>query len=402
LLIANTRTTFREFNNLLENPGEIVFCLIMPLVWMLVIWGLLGRGIITEVPVAFVDNDNTPMSRKIASALDANRAIGLVSFNSQPEAMDSMKDGSTYGVIVIPFGYMKDMLSGRGSSVTIYLDENRYSIAGTLQGEIATLASTLSLQNSAQAFLQKGSGPANAERLVSIVHPGFNAIGNEAFNFNPFLGSTLLPGVLMVGAMFCFVTCIIREDFQNTISEWFKCADGSITAAVIGKLTPYWVAYAIFWLFYFALFCGFGGWTPTGSLFLWFIIGLMCLNAFACVAVLIAGLAPTWRFTLIIASGYAAPALPFTGFSIPIDSMGPVLQFFCKLLPLTWYIEGQSRIWMLGAHIYDLEDVFKGLFLIAIIPFIFGLPLLKFVYTRRATKREAKRLALATAEVAKP
>ncbi len=371
-LNATTRTTVREFNKLNENPGETIFCIIMPLVWMLFLWGLLGRGIMTDVPVAFVDNDNTTMSRRIGSAIDANRAIGLISYNSQPEAMESMMDGSTYAVIVIPFGYMKDMLSGKGSSVVVYLDENRYAVAGTIQGEIAALASTLTLQNTAQAFLQKGSGLGNAQRLVTVVQGGFNAIGNQAYNFNPFLGSNLMPGVLMIGAMFCFVTCIIREDYQHTIAEWFACAEGSITAAIVGKLTPYWVLYALLVLFYLALFCGFGGWTPVGSLLLWFILGLMCLNAFACVAVLIVGLAPTWRFTLVLASGYAAPALPFTGFSIPMDSMGPVLQYFCKLLPLTWFIEGQSQIWMLGSEIYDLGNVFERVFYIAMIPFIFG------------------------------
>lgn len=61
------------------------------------------------------------------------------------------------------------------------------------------------------------------------------------------------------------------------------------------------------------------------------------------------GIAPNWRFALVVTSGYAAPALPFTGFSMPLDSMSEMARMFCKCLPLTWFIEGQTQQWTLGA-----------------------------------------------------
>ncbi len=55
-LNAVTRTTFREIKCLVKNPGEVLVTFVFPLVWMLVVWGLLGKGVIEQVPVAMVDN----------------------------------------------------------------------------------------------------------------------------------------------------------------------------------------------------------------------------------------------------------------------------------------------------------------------------------------------------------
>ena len=142
-LNAVTRTTFREIKCLVKNPGEVLVTFVFPLVWMLVVWGLLGKGVIEQVPVAMVDNDNTSVSRQVALELSSIRAIKPVVINTQAEALEELKKGTVYGIISIPFGYMKDTLSGRGSSISVYLDENRYAVAGGIQGDISGLMSAL-------------------------------------------------------------------------------------------------------------------------------------------------------------------------------------------------------------------------------------------------------------------
>lgn len=358
-------------------------CFVFPLLWMLVVWGLLGRGIIEQVPVALVDNDNTSLSRQVSMAISSLRTIKPVSFNTQEEALTELRKGYVYGIISIPFGYTKETLSGRGSSVSVYLDENRYAVAGGLQGDITALVSALSTQKIAQSSLATGIGPAGAKRVTEVIHSDMYALGNMAMNFNAFLGSNLIPGLLMLGAIFCFTTSIIREDYRNQIKDWFDTAENSITAAVIGKLFPHFLLYSLIFVWYLALFAGQGGWAPSGSLFVWFVTGIMCLAAFAAASILICSIAPTWRFALVVTSGYAAPSLPFTGFSIPLDSMGQYVQIFAKFLPLTWYIEGQSLQWVMGANVRDMGEVFICLGLLIIVPAAIGLPLLKKKYNKK-------------------
>ena len=106
----------------------------------------------------------------------------------------------------------------------------------------------------------------------------------------------------------------------------------------------------------------------------------------ACSGILIVGIAPNWRFALVVTSGYAAPALPFTGFSMPLDSMSEMARMFCKCLPLTWFIQGQTQQWTLGAKIWEMGSTFTAFALLALIPLVV-LPIFRWKY-RKFAKQE--------------
>ncbi len=376
----------REFACWCRKPGEILFCAYAPVFWMLVVWGLLGDGVMTHLPVGFVDDDKSHISRKIEQALAANRAMELVGHENMAVALGALRAGEIYGVVNVPFGYSRDMLAGRGSSIIAYLDENRYAIAGTLNAEISSVLSALGNESLFANALETGDGTAGASRMISVVHSDFYALGNMQYSFLAFLGASLMPGVIMVGAMLGFVTAILREDWQKEVRPWLQSAQGSFSAALTGKMLPHYALYCFIFLFYMAIFCGQGGFSPAGSLLLWFIFGCACLAVFMAMAILFVAIAPNWRFALVLASGYAAPALPFTGFSIPLDSMGEYARLFAQCLPLTWLLEGQAQQWTLGSSVAGSGPIFLAFFLLFTIPCIIGFPLFKWVYRRRYLK----------------
>lgn len=379
----------REVRQLISRPQEIIFCGFMPVIWVLIVWGLLYNGVITDVPVAYVDHDNTSMSREIGRALDADRTMGLVTYNSHDEALAALKHGSVYGIIEVPEGYMKEQYKGTGSSLSVYLDENRYAVAGTIQTAVTTIMSAMTLQNMAKVTLLTGSGVSGAERIISGVHSDFYALGNMQFSFLAFLGSNLMPGVIMLAAVLSFVTAIVREVYLYRINEWMDTAKHHVTAALCGKLLPHYFFYCLVILAYIGLFAGISGFTAlkASSLFIWFICGAACLLVMLTCAILICAISPTWRFSLVVASGFAAPALPFTGFSMPLDSMSDIARTFSKCLPLTWFIEGQTQQWTLGADIWDMGTTFGVFLLMIFIPLILGIPVFRWKY-RKFAKRE--------------
>ncbi|MDE7370658.1 MAG: ABC transporter permease [Desulfovibrio sp.] len=381
----------RECREWAGNAREVIFCNIMPLVWMLIVWGLLGQGIMTRVPVALVDEDKSSASREVIRALDANRALGLESYENSIGALAAMRQGAVYGVIVIPAGYMRDALTGAGGTVVIHTDENRYAVGGTFAIETAEVMDGLSQERTAQKLLQAGAGATGAERILSLVHPDFYRLANMGSSFLIFLSSTLIPGLIIIGATFAFMTAILREIWNRSVAAWLASAGGSFGAALVGKLTPHYVYYCLVILFYIALFSGYGGFAPAGSVITWFFCGAAAVAAIAAMCVLITGIAPTWRLALVISVGYAAPALPFSGFSIPLDSMDAGVRFYADFLPLTWYIRGQSQVWALGAGLDELGTTFLALGLLFVVPLIIGLPFFRRKYGRFAASEEAAR-----------
>lgn len=367
------------------NPREVFFCDIMPIVWILIVWGLLGDGIMTKVPIGLVDEDRSSMSREVIRALDSARSLGLESYENSISALAAMRQGEIYGVVVIPFGYMRDKLSNTGSSVVLYTDENRYAVGGTFEEAVSGVMSALNDAQMAEALLKTGTGETGANRILNLVHADFYRLSNMGSSFLIFLSSTLIPALISIGATFAFISAILREIWDKSVLDWKISANGSFSAGLVGKLTPHFVYYCLIFLFYIALFSGQGSFAPAGSILLWFLCGAATLGAFAAMCVLITAFSPTWRLAMVIAVGYVAPELPFSGFSIPLDSMDSGVRFFSDFLPMTWYIRGQSQVWSLGASIDQTGVTFLALALLFIVPLIIGLPFFKRKFSRIAS-----------------
>lgn len=381
----------REVRGIGGNLGIVVFCFYVPLFWILVVWGLLGEGAIERASLAFIDNDRTPLSREIARAVSAQETIGLESWADANSALSAMRAGDVYGVLLIPAGYTRDRLKGKGGSVVLWVDENRYAVAGGLREGLSAAMNAIHLKDVYSSVLKTGAGPAESERIIDSVHSDFYSLGNQEGSFLAFLGSTLIPSLIMIAGMLGFLTAFLRELWNKSAGEWMESADGRLTAAIIGKLLPWYLIYCLIFLFYMALFSGEGGFNITGTLFAWAILGFLCLADFAAVAVLIAAVSPTWRMALVAGAGYSAPALPFTGFSIPQDSMGEAARIFGQCLPLTWFAQGQAQVWTLGASFGDLASPLAAMTVLLLIPALIGAPLLWMSYRKRAARDERAR-----------
>lgn len=391
-LYAFKRVFQREIDGIYHNTQLVIFCFYVPVIWLLVVWALLGQGVVTHVPVAFIDNDNSPMSRETARTIASCRAVKLVSYLEPAKALGDMRAGKIYGVAMIPAGYEREKLTGHGSSLVLWLDENRYAAANMISAAVNSALQALADENMLDTALKTGASPADARRMLAVVHSDFYSLGNEEGSFLAFLGSTLLPGLIMLGAMFTFVIAFLRELWHSSIAEWLKCAGGRISVAAAGKLMPYYGVYAVIFAFYLALFSGEGGFNITGSILTWIALGLGCLADFAAMAIIVAAISPTWRMALVISAGYAGPALPFTGFSMPLDSMSPGVALFARCMPLTWYIQGQAQEWTLGASLSSMGDTFAGMGAIFILALCAGLPLLRWkcnIYTAKECKAAA-------------
>lgn len=66
-LNAAAAVAVREIQRLLRTPQEIIVCGFLPIFWVLVVWLLLGNGIVTQVPTGIVDNDHSQLSRDVIS-----------------------------------------------------------------------------------------------------------------------------------------------------------------------------------------------------------------------------------------------------------------------------------------------------------------------------------------------
>ena len=175
--------------------------------------------------------------------------------------------------------------------------------------------------------------------------------------------------------MLASATSLVREWRRREVSALIRLA-GSPSAAILGKLLPWILLYGLFTVGYIGWIGGMNGPPPAGSLALWIAAGLVYICSLIACAVLFVSVSPFWVMSIVLGVVYAAPTIPFTGFSYPLEDMDAVAQAFSQVIPLTWFIRLQAGQWITGTPLAQALPMLGKASLFVIVPLAAGIPLL--------------------------
>ena len=99
------RISVREIRRLCSNPLYFFCMIVAPIGSLFFLMTLMQGGLPTNLPVAVVDLDNTPTSRRLIRQLDAFEQTAVtMQCASFEEARREMQKGNIYGIYHIPKG----------------------------------------------------------------------------------------------------------------------------------------------------------------------------------------------------------------------------------------------------------------------------------------------------------
>ncbi|WP_172197396.1 ABC transporter permease [Niveibacterium sp. COAC-50] len=150
------------------------------------------RETVERVPVAVVDQDDSPLSRQLirfamASPQLAVRQIG----RDLPAAQAALASGEVLGLALIPAGFKADLQRGKRVEVQIAGNAAYALINKTVLSGFAAAAGTLSAGIDVRRFASHG---ASMQQALDAAMP-VNYIARPAFNVNEGYGSYVVPGV---------------------------------------------------------------------------------------------------------------------------------------------------------------------------------------------------------------
>lgn len=328
----------RELRRMVEKPIYLFAIIGAPLICLLFFLTLMHEGLPTDLPIAVVDQDNTPTSRQLIRTLDAfeETKVDMLT-QSFSEARMEMQRGAIYGIFLIPEGFERDATAGRQPKLSYYTN-GTYLIAASL---LFKDMKTISVLANASVGLQTGRAKGETEEsimgklqpIVIDTHP----IGNPWLNYSVYLNNTILPGVLQLMIFLVTVYCIGIELKEGSSRKWLFMGKNSIVVALLGKLLPYTIAFTIMSWLYCAVLYGYNafplhsGWLPMlAALF-------MLVVACQAVGVFMISILPTLRLGLSFACLFGMIAFSIVGFSFPLLEMHPTLQALARLFPLRHY-----------------------------------------------------------------
>jgi len=328
----------RECKILYVNRIYFFSMVFFPLLTMVFFTSLMDEGLPEDMPVGVVDLDNTTTSRSLIRRLDAFQSSKVVAhYPSVAEARRAIQENEIYAFLYIPKGTTDNLLSSRQPKISYY-----YNMASVLSGSLLMrdlkTISTLGSAGVGQATMRaKGYTQEQTTAFLQPIRINLHQVGNPWTNYNSYLSTTIVPGVMMLFMFMISAYSLGMELKFGRGKEWLKMADNRIVVAILGKFLPQAVVFLSLIFFYEFYIYGIMHFPHQGDI--WDIILLSLLEVFGSIGfgIFAFGLMPSLRMSMSICSLWAVLSFSLAGFTYPVMGMDAPIQALTWLFPLRHY-----------------------------------------------------------------
>lgn len=347
----------------------------LPLMWgvaLVMLGGTVGYGvlygllyhpnIVTEVPVAVIDNSRTFASREYLRNIDATSEIRIAAECTDiPHAATLMKSGKAKGIIILPAEFSTLIAQGVESQFVVYETTTSFLYYLTIQ---KGAAATMQMLNSSFRENVVRNLPLNQQLIVAQT-PSFNTNHIAIYNHNEGYGSYLLPIAIIVILFQTMLMCagILAGSRSLSPRRWLLpllCAYFLLSFFLAGAVPCIFSlpALAVKW-----------------ELFLFIFIFLAASAAFAAVFTLF--LKDTEEVMLYVPF-FSIGLIFLSGTSFPLVQIPHFWQILHYLVPTSPGVIGYLKLNSMGG---TLHNVFPQIALLAAQLFIYVAIL--FIYSRK-------------------
>ena len=330
--------SLREVRIMIKNPIYGFCMVVFPLIAMIFFTSLMDDGLPQDMPVGVVDLDNTTTSRSLIRRLDGFQSSKVVAhYPSVAEARRAIQENQIYAFLYIPKGTTDDLLSSRQPKISYY-----YNLASIMSGSLL-MKDLKTISNLGSAAVGQATMRAKGytqDQIMAFLQPiaiDLHQIGNPWTNYNAYLSTVFVPGVMMLFIFLITAYSLGMELKFDTGKKWLAMADNRIVIAIIGKFlaqTVIWLALIFAYEVYMFRILGFPNQGGVGMLVLLALLEVFAAQGFGIFAF---GLMPSLRMSMSICSLWAVLSFSMAGSAFPVMGMDGALQSLSWLFPLRHY-----------------------------------------------------------------
>ena len=328
----------RECGIMWKNPIYGFCMVVFPIVVVIFFTTLMKSGVPTDMPVGVVDQDNTSTSRALIRKLDAFQTTHITAhYNSVNEARHAIQKNEIYAFLLIPSGTEAGLMASRQPKISFYYSSVSLAAGSLLFRDLKTISTLGSAAVGMQKLSALGKTSDEIKAFLQPIAVDLHMIGNPYANYNYYLSSVMVPGVIMVFIFLITPYSIGTELKFNRAKEWMHMANNNPYIAIAGKMLPQTliflsIFYAFeFYLYYILKFPHPGGVVPI------MLLGFLAVLACQCFGIFAFGLIPSLRMSMSICSLWAVVSFSICGATYPLFSMDSPIEAIGQLFPMRHY-----------------------------------------------------------------
>lgn len=338
----------KEFIHIFRDPRTLAVMFFTPLLQLL-LFGYAATSDVRNVPMAVLDQSRSAQSRQLVDAFVESGQFAVQQFvGSETELAGLVDGGKARAGLIIPPGYVSDLLNGRGAQVAFVLDGSDPTVA----------ASSLS---SAQLIGQSQAVSVQQQTLArhGVVIPPAPLEVRPRVWYNPdmlsavFMVPALIGLILQFQATLLTASAIVRERERGTIEQLIVTPIKPLEL-IVGKILPYALLALLITIEVLLVGTLWFGVPIKGSVGL--LLGIACLFLLSTLGIglLISTVAQTQQEAFLLTFLTLLPSIFLSGFIYPIAAMPRLLQLISGIVPLTYFLVVVRGIVIKGVGISSL------------------------------------------------
>ena len=345
-----------ELKTVLTDSGILIFFLLVPLAYPLLYTFIYTNEIVTEVPIAIVDDNHSSISREYLRRLDATPDVKIISHCSTlDEAKNLVRERNAYGIVYIPEDFSAALMRGKQTSVRIYSD-----MGGLLYYKALLTSNTnVSLNMNADIKIAR-AGNSTAQQDKVTTRP---IAYKEISIYNPQNGfaSFLIPAVLVLIIQQTLVLGIgiaagtARE--HNRFKELTPVSrqHTGLMRIVLGKSSAYLLVYIPISVYVMGVVPQLFNLNQIGNIGTLALFVIPYLLACIFFAMTLSGIVKRRETCILLFVFSSVPLLFISGVSWPGSALPDFWHRFSYLFPSTFGINGFLKINNMGARLVDVK-----------------------------------------------
>lgn len=325
----------REIRRIYAHPRHVIAAVLSIAFAYVFFLTLMQDGQPQRLPIAIVDQDGTFLSRRLCHEINATQGVEVTQvYNSHSEARKAMQRQEIYAFLEIPAGTYRDVLSFKSPHICLYAN-NAYLLSGTLSYKsLMTICNLASGAVQREVLRKKGYDEDKIMALIMPIEIDAHLIGNPMANYQSYLLTTILPGILGLVCLLLTVYVIGIELREGTARAWLRAAGGNMFVAIMGKLSPYALYFLLIQMLGNIVLFGFLHFPLEGSFLVLALGSLLFVLAMMSFGIFAFGLLLDLRNAVCISAFYGILGFSLSGFTYPVSGMSPALQAISVIFPL--------------------------------------------------------------------
>lgn len=334
----------------LKNKMNLFILFALPILCVILLGVELSKGVITDIPVAVINYDNSDFSRQLVETFDKNETFNVTCYPDNEDELEKLIKNSKARVgLIIPKNFYKDIASLKSPTVLMIYDGSHMSITSTAKAKATEILLTYKAGAAIQQLtVRLGISYKEAYNITQAFQFNNRVLYNPSKSFRDFLAPILLTGYIQA-ALALVATISINQNI-------FKVAEVERLGYATGKVLFYTLCGSLSYIICIVLQVSIFHVPFRGSLFSVLILSIALCFSVSAFCVLISTVFKNKIIALTAGAVVFIPNSITAGTTWPLISMPSGYQSFARYIPFTHYADNIRDVYLKGISVQQLTN----------------------------------------------